>query len=62
MSDYNTIEPLEMKCGEQTIEQQLESAKAEIQYLSSKIDRLQGVIEGLKFGLRCNGVSGADIE
>lgn len=61
MNDYNTTEPLEMRCGEQTIEQQLESAKAEIQYLSSKIDRLQGVIEGLKYGLRCNGVSGGDV-
>lgn len=61
MSDHNTTEPLEMRCGERTIEQQLESAKAEIQYLSSKIDRLQGVIEGLKYGLRCNGVSGGEV-
>lgn len=49
----NTTEPLETRREEtQTIEQQLESAKAEIRYLSCKIDRLQGVIEGLKFGLR----------
>ena len=61
MSDYNTIEPVETKCGEPTIEQQLEPAKAEIQYLSSKINRLQGVIDGLKFGLRCNGISGGDV-
>ena len=58
----NTIEPLETRREEtQAIEKQLESAKAEIRYLSCKIDRLQGVIEGLKFGLRCNGVSGGDV-
>ena len=34
---------------------------AKIQYLEAKIERLLGVIEGLKFSIRCNGVSGNEV-
>lgn len=32
-----------------------------IKYLEARIERLNGVIEGLKFATRCNGVSGGDV-
>ena len=32
-----------------------------IKRLEAEIDHLNGVIEGLKFSIRCNGVSGGDV-
>ena len=40
---------------------EIREMKAKIQYLESKIERLLGVIEGLKFSIRCNGVSGNEV-
>ncbi len=51
-----------------TTEQMLSESKARekeyiehIKYLEAKIERLSGVIEGLKFATRCNGVSGGEV-
>ena len=37
---------------------QAEEYLEHIKCLEAKIERLNGVIEGLKFAVRCNGVSG----
>ena len=54
-----------------TVEQMLSESKSyqmraeeyleHIKYLEAKIERLNGVIEGLKFAVRCNGVSGGEV-
>ena len=54
-----------------TVEQMLSESKSyqmqaeeyleHIKCLEAKIERLNGVIEGLKFALRCNGVSGGEV-
>ena len=33
-----------------------------VKYQSRRIDRLKGMIEGLKFAIRCDGVSGAEVK
>jgi len=33
----------------------------QIRELNAEIKRLNGVIEGLKFAIRCNGVSGGEV-
>lgn len=33
-----------------------------IRLLKSEIERLRGVIDGLKFAIRCDGVSGAEVQ
>lgn len=53
-----------------TVEQMLSESKSyqmqaeeyleHIKCLEAKIQRLNGVIEGLKFAVRCNGVSGGE--
>ena len=35
--------------------------EAKIRHLEYKVERLLGEIEGLKFAMRCNGVSGGDV-
>ncbi len=32
-----------------------------IKYLEAQVEWLKGMIEGLKFSIRCNGVSGGDV-
>ena len=32
-----------------------------IKHLEVKVERLNGVIDGLKFAVRCNGVSGGEV-
>lgn len=54
-----------------TVEQMLSESKSyqmqaeeyleHIKCLEAKIERLNGVIEGLKFAVRCNGVSGGEV-
>ena len=54
-----------------TVEQMLSESKSyqmqaeeyleHIKCLEAKIERLNGVIEGLKFALRCNGISGGEV-
>lgn len=43
------------------IERQLTGAKSYIKHLEAKVERLNGEIEGLRFAIRCNGVSGGDV-
>lgn len=38
--------------------QERDELKAHVDYLSRKVERLEGKIEGLMFSVRCNGVSG----
>lgn len=40
---------------------QAEEYLEHIKCLEAKIERLNGVIEGLKFAVRCNGVSGGEV-
>ena len=54
-----------------TVEQMLSESKSyqmqaeeylgHIKCLEAQIERLNGVIEGLKFAVRCNGVSGSEV-
>ena len=46
---------------EEEQEMQIREMQARIGYLENKIERLSGVIEGLKFSIRCNGVSGNEV-
>ena len=43
------------------LEAQNEKLKETIKYRQMQIDRLNGIIEGLKFAIRCNGVSGGEV-
>lgn len=36
--------------------------RARIRYQDLQIERLRGEIEGLRFALRCNGISGGDVK
>lgn len=40
---------------------QNEELKAHISYLQEKVARDEGMVEGLRFALRCNGVSGGEV-
>ena len=51
-----------------TVEQMLSESKMKekeyaerIKYLEAKVERLNGIIDGLKFAVRCNGVSGGEV-
>lgn len=36
--------------------------QASIKHLESKVEYLRGMVEGLKFSVRCNGVSGNEVK
>lgn len=38
-----------------------EELESHINYLQERLSRQEGLVEGLKFALRCNGVSGGDV-
>ena len=40
---------------------QNEELKAHVSYLQEQLARANGMIDGLKFALRCDGVSGGDV-
>ena len=40
---------------------QNEELKAHIGYMKEQLARSEGMIEGLKFAIRCDGVSGGDV-
>ena len=52
LSLYDQIDNLEME------NQQLQET---MKYRQEKIYRLEGVIDALKFAIRCNGVSGSEV-
>lgn len=39
-----------------------EELKAHIDFIKRRNARLEGIIEALEFAIRCDGVSGADVE
>lgn len=39
----------------------IEELKSRMEYTARREQQLLGIIEGLKFSIRCNGISGADI-
>ena len=39
----------------------IEELKSHMEYATRREQQLIGIIEGLKFAIRCNGISGADI-
>lgn len=49
--------------GEQDVEwmAERERLKNDNRYLSKRIAHLEGVIDGLKFAIRCDGVSGGEV-
>lgn len=40
---------------------EIDEMKAHIEYLRGENERLKGEIRGLKFAIRCNGISGAEV-
>lgn len=42
--------------------QQNEELKAHINHLQERLARDEGMIDGLVFALRCNGISGAEVQ
>ena len=40
---------------------QIKDLEGHIEYLNRQNERLRGEIEGLRFAVRCNGVSGAEV-
>ena len=54
-----------VKLTYEQLEEELRSVKAEyentVRLLERKIDRLSGIIEGMKFAIRCDGVSGSEV-
>lgn len=59
-NESNDCENLKMT-EEDWIRRQMEEKKAECEYLRQDIARLRGRIEGLEFAIRCNGISGGDV-
>ena len=47
---------------EHRIRQQLKTRTEQCEYLRREMERMRGRIEGLEFALRCNGVSGAEVQ
>ena len=43
------------------LQEELEEKKKRIRYLQSLVDYRDGKIEGLKFAIKCNGVSGGEV-
>ena len=54
-------------CGEteadtDELKREIEEYKAQINYARSQNESLRGEIKGLRFALRCNGVSGGEVK
>lgn len=46
---------------EDALMRQLEELKSHVSYLKEQLARANGTIDGLKFAMRCNGVSGGEV-
>lgn len=46
---------------EDALMKQIEELKAHVSYLQEQLARANGMIDGLKFALRCDGVSGGEV-
>lgn len=44
------------------LKREIEEFKAQVNYLRAQNENLRGEIKGLRFALRCNGVSGAEVK
>ena len=44
------------------VRSQMEEMQANIDYLKCQNERLRGENDGLRFALRCNGISGGDVK
>ena len=67
MSEETSRPNYEQVCEElgaenKELKMQVEELSHHIQYKEREIARLEGRIAGLEFAIRCNGVSGAEVE
>lgn len=44
------------------LKREIEEFKAQVNYLRSQNENLRGEIKGLRFAVRCNGVSGGEVK
>lgn len=44
------------------LEKKVDELKSHIEYLSRERARLEGIVCGLKFAIRCDGVSGGEVK
>ena len=61
MTELNEMTREELIEKVQALKAELENEKTKRRHLKSRIDYLEGKIEGLKYGIRCNGVSGGEV-
>lgn len=49
------------ECDKDELSKKLTLVEADNQWLKDRVCRLEGEIDGLKFAIKCNGISGAEV-
>lgn len=49
------------ECRDDELAKKLTLVEADNQWLKDRVCRLEGEIDGLKFAIKCNGISGAEV-
>jgi hypothetical protein len=49
------------ECRDDELAKKLTLIEADNQWLKDRVCRLEGEIDGLKFAIKCNGISGAEV-
>lgn len=59
---YAIVRDMRGEGAEIDLRQQIEELRSHIDYLEHERAKLEGEIQGLRFAVRCNGVSGAEVK